>query len=127
MGRKEEDVDNLKVDELEIVVEEGSPARIKWLGTSQLENPTSQLSPFFEDLAKKLQGGTAIVDFCELERMNSATVLAIINLCRTFDNKEIQTQVRYDKSSDWQAVTFEGISTLSRVMKHITVEPKQKQ
>jgi hypothetical protein len=124
MGSKEEYVNSLKVDELIIVVEGKNPTRIKWLGASQLENPTSEISPFFEELAKRLQGDKVVVDFCNLERMNSATVLAIVNLCRTFDKNTIQTEIQYDKSIDWQSVTFEGISTLSKVMTNVTVEPK---
>lgn len=121
---REEQVDSLKVDELEIVVEEGKSIIVRWLGASLLENPSSQIDPFFEELSKRLQGRGVIVDFLGLERMNSATVLAIINMCRTFDNKNIRTNVQYDESSEWQSVTFEGISTLSRVMKNISVEPK---
>ena len=117
-------MDSLKVDELEIVFEEGSPAIIKWLGISQLEDPASLINPFFEELSKRLQGKKAIVDFSELERMNSATVLVIVNLCRTFDKRNIQISVQYNKASDWQSVTFEGISTLSNVIKNLTVEPK---
>ena len=115
-------MDNLKLDDLEIVVTNGDPTIIKWLGISQSRKPEVTLNPFFEELAQSLGNVKVIVDFTELEYMNSSTVSPIIMICKNFDKKGIQTTIRYNGNSDWQGATFKGLSTLAKVMKNIEVE-----
>jgi anti-anti-sigma regulatory factor len=119
---KETHMDNLKLDDLEIVITNGDPTIIKWLGISQSRKPEVTLNPFFEELAQSLGNVAVIVDFTELEYMNSSTVSPIIMLCKKFNEKGIATTIRYSGTSDWQAATFKGLSTLAKVMKNIQVE-----
>ncbi|MDJ0763942.1 MAG: hypothetical protein QNJ97_13255 [Myxococcota bacterium] len=114
-------MDNLKKDELEIVVEAGNPVTIQWLGVSQFRNPSDFIDPYFEKLVEALQGKEVVVDFANLKYMNSSTVSPIIKMCRLFDEKSVPTTIVYNKSSDWQAATFKALISLSRVMKHVKV------
>lgn len=115
-------MDSYKVDELEIEVVRGNPTIIKWRGVSQGINPGSSINPFFDILVRKLKDEEVVVDFCELEYMNSSTVPPIVNLCKLFDAKKIITTIRYSAASSWQPAIFKGLVTLSRILKNITVE-----
>ena len=110
------------LDDFEIVVATGTPTLVTWRGVSQFKDPSSILRPFVEELSDKLEGKSVIVDFTELEYMSSSTVPSIIYMCKIFDRKNIDTVVRYNKSSVWQTATFKGLKTLSGSLKRLKVE-----
>lgn len=119
-------MDNYRVDELEINVTRGNPILIKWRGVSQSINPGLTINPFFDILARTVKDEEVVVDFTELEYMNSSTVPPIVSLCKLFNDKNIKTVIKYDKSSKWQPAIFKGLITLSRILKNISVEPVER-
>lgn len=111
----------LVVDQLIIRVKTDRDLTIEWLGASTGRDPKSIIDPFFEDALQKFNGKRVIIDFADLEYINSTTIPAIMRLVRKLSNLELETQVFYNTSYRWQVVSFRALESLSRILKNVTV------
>ncbi len=118
-------MENLKSDDLEIAVALEDPIRISWIGESGFTDPGAVLDPYIARLGDAFCGRNAIVDFMDLNYMNSSTVRSIIYLCKLFNEKSIQTTIIYNKSLNWQAVSFRPLESLGQLFEYINVEGKE--
>ncbi len=116
-------MEGLTYKTLKITVEPGDPCVIRWKGSIYLENPTRHINPYFEKLTEALLNKQVVVDFCHVDFMDSSAILSIVYLCKLFNSKGLDTLINFDKHIPWQASTFSALANLSRVLKHIRIEP----
>ena len=93
-------MDNLKIDELEIKLENGAKPVMRWLGISNTRNPSAAINPFVDDLLNNISAQEIDIDLRQLEYMNSSTVKAIIHLVKELGKKNIQATIIYNKVSN---------------------------
>ena len=113
---------NLKDSDLEIILTEGNPNTITWIGKSEARDPTSIINPYFKKIFDKLKGKTLEIKFEQLKYMNSSTVPPIIQLIKNLEESGIQSTITYDKDSKWQIASFKALETIVRTMKNISVK-----
>ena len=105
-------MDSLLHGALEIFVEEkGDTIHVRLQGRSDSRKPSDALTPFFDAI---LEQGVEklIVDFRELEYMNSTSMLPIIKLLYQLHQKKIESEFVYDGNLKWQVVTFSVLGKL---------------
>jgi hypothetical protein len=110
-------------DDLTIrVQEQPQEAKISWHGTSDARDPGSFLNPFLKGLSDSLKGKAVVLDFHDLQYMNSGTVAPIINFVRALNAQGSNTTIFYDKSRDWQRINFQVLGVIAATMKNLHVE-----
>ena len=100
----------------------GSAVSLVWSGISEMRNPETVLTPFFNDLLKTLTGKSLIIDFRAFEFMSSATHAPILQFIKSLSQNQIQTRVIYNNSLEWQRVSFRCMKVLFRSMQQIQFE-----
>ncbi|MDM8514704.1 hypothetical protein QUF76_00760 [Desulfobacterales bacterium HSG16] len=95
---------------------------MNWIGQSDDRTPSTSLNPYLDSLIPALAGSQLVVEYTQLEYMNSSTVPPIIQFIKKLNSNETTTLIHYDASSKWQSASFKAIETLSRMMPHITVK-----
>jgi hypothetical protein len=113
---------NLRDNNLEIMLVEGQPNTITWIGKSEARDPSSVINPYFKDIFGKLKGKELEIKFEQLKYMNSSTVPPIIQLIKDLEENAIKSTITYDKNSKWQVASFKALETIVRTMQHITVK-----
>lgn len=109
--------------ELKVVVEEAArPIEMKFFGESDSANVSKELRELFssyEDLAA--QHGL-LLDFRELEYMNSSSFPPIVELIRGLHTRKAPVTVLYSQSKAWQRTPFTAISSIASVYDNLTVK-----
>lgn len=95
-------------------------AKMVWRGASDTRRPSTLLEPVFKDVVRQLGSRRLIIDFRELDFMNSSTVSPIITLLKTLNQDGIETHVIFG-NEEWQQVHMRCIRTICRVFKHVAV------
>lgn len=95
---------------------------IKWLGRSDLADPSKSLTPYFSSLVEEMPKKKLILDFAKLEFMNSSTVPAIINLVKILNEKGVATQIVYDASLQWQRSSFNALKIVCMKLTNVKIE-----
>ncbi|MBN1496590.1 MAG: hypothetical protein JXA07_07465 [Spirochaetes bacterium] len=113
---------NLKDSDLEIILTEGNPNTITWIGKSEARDPSSIINPYFKNIFDKLKGKALEIKFEQLKYMNSSTVPPIIQLIKNLEESGIKSTITYDKDSKWQIASFKALETIVRTMKNISVK-----
>ncbi|MBN2737459.1 MAG: hypothetical protein JXR70_10800 [Spirochaetales bacterium] len=103
----------------------GKQVILKWQGESRSKDPAGFLDPYLSNLVHSLDDNDLVVDFRELESMNSSTVLPIINLIKKLEEKTINTEILYNENSSWQKASFIPLSAITKIYKHIKVVPRK--
>ena len=78
---------NLKDSDLEIILTEGNPNTITWIGKSEARDPSSIINPYFKNIFDKLKGKALEIKFEQLKYMNSSTVPPIIQLIKNLEER----------------------------------------
>ena len=97
---------------------------MKWLGKSRERDPGALLYPYFNEIINEIKEGDLIIDFSELEYMNSSTVPPILKLFKLIDTRKIKTKILYDGRSGWQSASFKALSTIAETLDYVDVEGK---
>lgn len=117
-------MENLEYKTLNIEAKDsGGEIIISFKGRSADRNPGEAINPYFENLVREINKKT-ILDFRQLEFMNSSTVPPLLNLIKMLNNKEIKTFLYYNSESSWQSASFKAFGTVSTTLPFITVEGK---
>jgi anti-anti-sigma regulatory factor len=101
-----------------------SGTTIAWSGESDSRNPGEFLNPLMARLAKQCANQSVTVEFSELKYMNSATVAPLISCIKAFDAVATSVLVTFS-DVDWQRTHVQCVRTISRTLKHVTVEVKR--
>lgn len=114
-------MENLDANSLRIEVSDRDDhVHMKLFGSSEDREPSKILTPYFTKIVDEMDK-SLVVDFSELEYMNSSTVGPILNLIKMLNSKAIQTTLLYDKSLAWQKSAFNGIVMICRKMEYVDV------
>ena len=108
MGKAESFVSDL----LKIEVEENNDCIMsKWTGKSIDRNPGKFITPILVNVLKKSsdRNKRIILDFRELNYMNSSTITPIIKVLERAKRGAIQVTVLYEKTLKWQDVSFTAL------------------
>ncbi len=95
--------------------------RIIWLGVWDLRVPDLGIGPFFKSLMPSLSGKKVIVDFCECEYINSSSINTLFQLVKDLNAKELDTELLYNATVEWQRITFRSVKTVTQTLPHIHV------
>ncbi len=96
---------------------------MSWIGMSESRSPGALLDPYLDGIIDELHG-ELLIEFRELEYMNSSTVQPIVQFIKKLDTNSLKATISYDKDSKWQAASFKALETITKQMEHITIECK---
>ncbi len=84
---------------------------VKWFGKSVQREPGKFISPILGDLIKKNSQNSKkiILDFRELDYMNSSTMTPIIKILDRVRKGLTPLTIIYDKSAKWQDINFSAL------------------
>lgn len=114
---------NLKIDNFEIKnTEQGDFIKMEWLGRSESRNPADHLNPYLDNFIDKIQGKNLLIDYTNLEFMNSSTVPPIIKLIKSCSTSGIKVTVHFSKNVEWQSASFKPLQTVCMSLNNISIE-----
>ena len=109
-------------DGLVISVEQHSgAATVSWKGVSDARFPGQSLDPLIREWAEKLADMDVTLDLRELESMNSATVMPLIQMVKQLDASAKQVHVLL-LDVDWQRTHGNCMKAIARTLKNVQVE-----
>jgi hypothetical protein len=114
----------LKEGLLTINIEENEDeVRLKLEGNSRDAEPAIFLDPYFKEILEdmKSNGKKLVVDFRNLNSMNSSTVLPIITFVRNLEEGSIRTEIVFDPERNWQKASFIPLSAITKLYKFVKV------
>lgn len=115
-------MENLESGALKIwVTNNDDRITITWMGKSEDRNPEIVLNPYVDGLLNSLKDKKVILDFKNLEFMNSSTIPPIIRLMKKLEDEGISTEIIYNSSNYWQVFSFEILEQLSSLMAKVTI------
>lgn len=93
------------------VVEDENSIKILWKGKSTDRMPSSFLNPIFQDVFQKSSElkKYLILDFLNLEYMNSSTIMSISKFIEKGKNENFTVHVVYNKQRRWQELSFSAL------------------
>ena len=119
------ELQDLKVDELDIrVIPEEGALRLSWKGALHAHDPADFLEPYFDLLVRKAaeEACALVLDFTELEYMNSASIPPLIQLLRLCGEKQIKTEYVYDSARKVQTASFRALDVIARKSRYTSVK-----
>ena len=117
-------MDELIQDELTIQCKDDDERTIelKWHGKSTHIQPSSILEPYFNEVYEEIDNRTLIINFTDLEFMNSSTFIPILVFLKKLGVNKVKTEMIYDGSSQWQTSSFKAISTVCQAFPTLSIE-----
>jgi hypothetical protein len=108
MPKKESFTKNLLTIE---ILKAGGSIKVKWSGKSIDRVPAKFITPILIDIHKDGSGQSKpiILDFQDLEYMNSSTITPIIKILERAKKGKTKITVLYDKSLKWQDLSFSAL------------------
>lgn len=82
---------------------------IKWLGESKEREPIKFINPLFDKIYTKDNQNPLILDFTNLEYMNSSTVTPIVKQIERARKQGRKLEIRYKKGVKWQELSFSAL------------------
>ena len=109
-------------DGLVFAVEQSAgTATIGLKGVSDARFPSHFLNPLIEEWVERLKDSEVTVDLRQLEYMNSATVMPIINMVKRLDANGMPVRVVF-LDVDWQRIHGNCMAAIARTLKNVRVE-----
>jgi len=121
MRKKESHTSNLlRID----VTENKRTIDVEWSGRSIDRTPSQFITPILIDVLKKNNGEQRriILDFRDLEYMNSSTITPIIKILERAKRGQVQMSVFYKKSLKWQDLNFSALEIFQTKDKRIEIK-----
>jgi len=96
---------------------------LNWEGDSRDIDPASFLDPYLAGITEQIKtlGKKLIVNFKDLNSMNSSTVLPILKFIKNLEKESIQTEIIFDEESSWQKASFIPLSAITKLYKFVKV------
>jgi hypothetical protein len=116
-------MDNLIHDNLTIeLVNDKSTVKMSWIGASDDRDPGHFLDLYLKTLIVQIAKMELIINFKQLEFMNSSTVPPFIRFIMDLNTNSIKTTIVYNKDSNWQVTSFRALKTIIEKMPNIHLE-----
>ncbi len=96
-------------------------ATVSLKGVSDARFPGHFLNPLIDEWVDKLKGSEVTVDLRQLEYMNSATVMPIINMVKRLDANGMPVRVVF-LDVDWQRIHGNCMSAIARTLRNVRIE-----
>ena len=113
---------DLAFGRLKITVKSEDKNIIKWEGISDDVKPDKVLDPYFDELIPSLVGKDLVINFFELEYLNSATVPSLARLIITLNNNKINTLISYNVESTWQETSFRALAHIINGLEFVNLK-----
>ena len=112
--------DLLKID----VTESDDHVEVKWSGRSVLRNPGAFVTPILIDAMAEAgkKNKRLLLDFVELEYMNSSTITPIIKILERARRGRNAVTVFYNKALIWQDVSFSALQIFQTRDNRVTIK-----
>lgn len=88
-------------------------ARVLWSGISDNREPGPFLDPWLAELAETLTNTPMVIDFRDMEFMNSATFHSVNVAMRRLDQCNAPIKVLYRQDIAWQRVSFRCLRVIA--------------
>lgn len=121
--KRENTMESLITEEFAVNVKDNDPVIIHWTGRSRDLNPSALLDRYLEELITNLLDKDVVVDFTEMDSLNSSTIPPILSFLTGLEKKRIRTTVRYAGDVYWQKASFKPLSVLTRDFQFVTIQP----
>jgi len=109
--------------ELKVIVNESArPLEMKFFGESDSANISKELRDLFGGYEALAVEQGLLLDFRELEYMNSSSFPPIVELIRDLHARKAPVTVYYSQSKAWQRTPFTAISSIASVYDNLTVK-----
>lgn len=82
---------------------------LKFRGKSTEREPGAFLTPVIQDALDEAGARKLVLDFTELEYMNSSSVTPIIKLLNEIKNNQRFVRIVYSKARKWQELSFSAL------------------
>lgn len=120
-------MEELVHDELTIrFIDDDNKVELKWYGRSTHIQPVTILEPFFNEVYEEIDERTLIINFMELEFMNSSTFIPILVFLKKLGVNKVNTEMVYDGGSQWQTSSFKAISTVCHAFPTLSIKGKSR-
>lgn len=105
------------------VKEKGDSIVAKWTGKSVDRNPSKFITPLLADILERSNGVTnkIILDFQELDYMNSSTITPIIKILERAKRSRVRLVVKYNKLLKWQDLSFSALKIFQTKDKRVEI------
>ena len=103
------------------VEQSGEKATVAWKGVCDDRFPGQFVSPLIEEWGEKLKDFEVTVDLRQLEYMNSAMVMQLINLVKRLDENGNSVTVLF-LNVEWQRVHGTCMAAIARTLRNVRVE-----
>lgn len=103
---------------------EGDSVRIVWLGKSTEADPGSVLNPYLDEVIQEAKSNSCkiVVDFSQLEYMNSSTIPPIMRMVTNMEKESIQGEIVYKGDLKWQVASFKALENVVKIRKFQSVK-----
>jgi hypothetical protein len=95
---------------------------LNWIGRSRDRNPSEFVMPVFEEMLAGASGRPIIMDFTNLEYMNSSTLTPVIKMLDKVKRTDQKLQIIYKKNLKWQDLSFSGLEVFNTADKRIEIK-----
>jgi hypothetical protein len=82
---------------------------VRWFGESKEREPIKFINPVFDKIYVKDSHSPLILDFTNLEYMNSSTVTPIVKQIERAKKQGRKLEIRYKKGLKWQELSFAAL------------------
>jgi len=105
------------------ITEESDHIRMQWSGKSIDRKPSIFLTPLLIKVLKKSvdKEKRMIMDFCDIEYMNSSTITPIIKILERARRSKVGVTVEYLASLKWQDLIFSALEIFQTKDKRILI------
>jgi hypothetical protein len=104
------------------VEEDDASIIIKWLGKSVDREPGVFIIPIMTKVMERSSDTKKVImDFCALEFMNSSTFTPVSKIMETAKAGNIQLQILYKQSVNWQELSFSALRIFETRDKRIEI------
>ncbi|HNN76531.1 MAG TPA: hypothetical protein PKN93_17915, partial [Leptospiraceae bacterium] len=108
---------------LTIKVREDGPGFIlEWTGKSNEREPGKFITPILTEIMEKAGQNPVVLDFGNLEYMNSSTITPIIRILDTAKKNKQKIKILYKKALKWQDLSFSALTIFKTEDGQISIE-----
>ena len=80
--------------------------RVRWRGKSSDRDPSKFLAPLFQKVLDEANQRCLVMDFSQLEYMNSSTFTPLVRLLVEARRADRRLRLEYSRERKWQALSF---------------------
>ena len=105
------------------IFEDQDSVRIQWKGKSVDRDPSEFTSPILSEALENCinNGKKLILDFQELEFMNSSTITPVSKIIELGKSRSARITILYQKSKNWQELNFSALRIFETKDKQVEI------